>query len=1192
MRRLKHLFLLPCLLLSLAGLNAQEIDLNVLYKIKSPSGLVIDNRSLFDDNVGIFLAKEVQDSKGQVWRLKKVDDGYYSITNPYVGKSLDNANIQTGDGNAIIQWGESQGNQNQHWKIELTGTGEVQITQRITGMTLAYSGDEADGAQIYQLPNSSQLWRLVPTSLKAANDYTVRGDAEWEDERIFAVNKEPGHATYVPYPDTESLKNDEYFEKPWVRPNSPFYMLLNGNWKFNWVKQPSERPVDFYKPEYDVSAWKEIPVPSNWEMQGYGTPIYTNITYPFKNNPPLIQSQEGYTNEQEPNPVGSYRRSFTLPQDWKDKEVFLHFDGVYSGMYVWINGEEVGYSQGANNDAEFNITQYLKKGENTIAVEVYRWTDGSYIEDQDMFRLSGIHRDVYLFAVPKLHVADFAIESEFTGDDFSSGIFKVKAQIDNKEAKAFKKHNLKVTLIDPRGAEILTLNQPVEQAGESSVDYYLRAKVDNPALWSAETPELYTVVLSLQDQKGTETEVMSSKFGFRKVEIKNKRVYVNGQQVFFKGVNRHDIHPVFGKAVPVESMIEDILLMKRHNVNTVRTSHYPNDPKMYALYDYYGLYIMDEADCENHGNHSISDKPSWEAAYVDRIERVIRRDKNHPSVIFWSLGNEGGSGRNFDAMYKRAKEMDPTRPVHYEGKNSIADMESNMYPSLSDMIRRDHRESDKPYFLCEYVHAMGNAVGNLKEYWDYIENGSERIIGGCVWDWVDQGLVKFGGPENVYYYGGDFGDKPNDYDFCINGLVTPDRRVTAKLLEVKKIYQYIKMTPVALLNRRIGVENRYDFTDLSEFDIKWEFIEDGRVKSEGTMAAPALAPDHKTTLVIPFDNKQEAGKEYFLNVYFMLKNDKVWAPKGHVVASEQFALNQRPAVPAVQTADLPALQTSSTDNMLVVTGNGFSVAFDKQTAQMVSLKYGDKEMLHNKSGLQFNWYRSVNNDKYTDQRYYDTESKPLLFSFYGAPDDRSVTVVTDMMATIKRNREINIPVTVRYQIYANGTIDVDASFVMPSNADIVHRLGLRMVMPTDYENVEYYGRGPQENYMDRKESAFIGRYSSTVRDMEAEHYVRAQSMGNREDVRWLTLTDKDGNGVKVTSKDKLNFSALHFTDDALWQAAHDYRLDEIRRPEIYLSLDAIQQGLGNASCGPRPLQEYMIPVNSPVSYSFRIEPVR
>jgi beta-galactosidase len=1170
----------------------QEINPDVLYKIVSPSGLVVDNGDSNDDSSGLHLAKNVEANQGQLWSIRKVDNNYYIITNVYE-KSIDNNNIEDGSGNPVIQWTEGRGNRNQHWKIQITGTGAYQITHRLSGMALAYLGEEKAGEVIYQLPNSSQLWRLVETSIKVPVNNIVRGETEWENELIFAVNKEPGHATYIPYPDTRTLKQDEYYNKPWVQPNSPYYLSLNGNWKFNWVKQPSERPVDFYKTNYDVSKWKEIAVPSNWEMLGYGTPIYTNITYPFLNKPPLILPKKGYTNEYEPNPVGSYRRNFILPEDWNDKEVILHFDGVYSGVYVWINGEKVGYSEGANNDAEFNITKYLKKGNNTIASEVYRWTDASYIEDQDMFRLSGIHRDVYLYATPKIHVYDYHLQAEFDGDNLSKSIFKVDALIKNYNTKDSKKHNIVVTLLDPSGKQVANLSQVVDVDKSTNKDVSMQTEVNNPLLWSAETPNLYTAIVSLQDNKGKEIEAMVSKFGFRKIEIKNKRVYVNNQQVFFKGVNRHDTHPQLGKAIPVESMIEDILLMKQHNINTIRTSHYPNSPKMYALYDYYGLYTMDEADLENHGNHSISDKPSWEAAYVDRIDRVIRRDKNHPSVIFWSLGNEGGNGQNFDAMYKHAKELDPSRPIHYEGKNEVADMDSHMYPSVERMTQFDQRDSDKPYFLCEYAHAMGNAVGNLYEYWDYIENKSQRMIGGCIWDWVDQGINMYGKPANQYYYGGDFGDKPNDADFCCNGLITPDRRVTAKLLEVKKIYQYIRFKPVALVSGKVEIENRYNFTDLSDFDLKWEVIKDGEVVESGTLATPSLGAFQKTIITVPFNKSLEAGKEYFLNVYCTLKNNTSWAEKGHVVASEQFALSNRSTVPLVATQDLPELLLSNVHSVLTIKGNNdFSISFDEKTGMMTSLVYSGKEMVHKKSGLQFNWYRSVSNDKYTDQNYYNTAYDSPLFTYQLSKDKKSVTIIYNTTATIENDKGIRVPLFIKYVVYGNGTVDVDASFAMPNNADIVHRLGLQMVLPQGYENVKYYGHGPHENYWDRKHSAFIGLYQTTVTDMEAEHYVRSQSMGNREGVRWLSLTDTAGKGMKVISKDNLSVTALHFTDAEIWKAAHDFKLKEIRKPEVYLSLDCIQQGLGNASCGPRPLAEYMIPVNIPMSYSFRIEPVR
>ena len=1171
--------------------QSQEINAEVLYKIVSPSGLVIDNKQSDQNGDGFVLSKNNGNNKGQLWKITRLKNGYYTIANPFVRRSMDNGNIHAGEGSELMQWESSNSNGNQQWTIHVTGTGAYAITQRISNMSLAYNGEDVAGSKIFQLPNSSQVWRLVETSVKSPKEVIVRGKTEWENELIFGVNKEPGHNTYIPYPSIESLKADKTFEKPWETPNSDYYLSLNGNWKFNWVKQPSERPANFYKMNYDVSAWKEIPVPSNWEMHGYGTPIYTNITYPFKNNPPLIQPQKGYTNEIEVNPVGSYRREFTIPAGWDGKEIMLHFNGVYSGIYVWINGQKVGYSEGANNDAEFNITKYVKTGTNTIAAEVYRFTDASYIEDQDMFRLSGIHRDVYVYATPKVHVRDYFLKSEFNGNDFNAATFKAELSVRNYGNSTAKAETAELSLLDPSGKEVVTLSQSIASLkGSTEQKYDLQAKVNNPLLWSAENPHLYTAIVSLKNSEGEVTEAMSSKFGFRKIEIKNKRVYINNKAVFFKGVNRHDIHPQYGKAVPKESMIEDILLMKNHNINMVRTSHYPNDPKMYAMYDYYGLYIMDEADLENHGNGSISDKPSWIPAFVDRIERVIERDKNHPSVIFWSLGNEGSNGENFAAMSKRAREMD-SRPIHYEGKNEVADIRSQMYPDMKDLNRIDQMDEDKPYFFCEYAHSMGNAPGNLGEYWDYIEK-SQRIIGGCVWDWVDQGINKYGDSADKYYYGGDFGDKPNDKDFSCNGLTTPDRRVTAKLLEAKKVFQYIKMTPLALMSGKIEIENKYAFTNLNEFDITWEVIKDGVKSESGTIPSINLEPDEKLPVVIPYDKNLEIGKEYFLNVYFSLKNKTRWADKGHVVASEQFALTSRPVVPMVDANTLNALDISTQGKDLVIKGGDFGITFDTNSGVMKSLRYDDQEMIHQNNGFALNWYRSISNDKYTDQNYYPTTYGKPLFSYQVADDKKSITILSYMDATIAYRNPVVIPHLVKYVIYGNGTVDVDASFTLPQNSAIVHRLGLQVVLPQEFENIQWYGRGPHENYWDRKRSAYFGQFDKTVKEMEEEHYIRAQSMGSREDVRWFIISDKNNRGLKITSKDQLSFSALHFSDKDLWEAEHDFELNNIRKPQVYLSLDCIQQGLGNASCGPRPLPEYMIPVNQPVGYSFRIEPVR
>jgi len=1191
--RNKLLFVLACLLCFYSNAVSQEFNPQKLYQIISPSGLAVDNQQSDHNNDRIFLSKKQKENKGQLWKITRLANGYYTIENPFVKKSLDNGNIHSGLGNELIQWDANNSNTNQQWEIVTSGMGSFKVTQRSSNMILAVNGEEKAGVTLYQIPNSSQLWSIVETSVNAPIEKIVRGKNEWENELIFAVNKEKGHNTYIVYPNTVSLKTDKYFETPWMEPSSEYYQSLDGNWKFNWVKQPSERPVNFYKPNYDVSSWKEILVPSCWESLGYGTMLYTNITYPFRKNPPLIQTVKGYTIEKEPNPVGSYRKDFAIPENWDGKQIFLHFDGVYSGMYVWINGQKVGYSQGANNDAEFDITRYVKTGKNILAVEVYKWTDGSYIEDQDMFRFAGIHRSVYLYATPKVHIRDYFLKSEFNGDDFSSTTFRVEASICNYNKKNSAPVILDVSLLDSKGNIISSLTKDIASlGGEKEVKIDLQTIVKNPALWSAEIPNLYSVILSLKDDQGKESEAISSKFGFRKIEIKNKRVYVNGQQIFFKGVNRHDTHPKFGKTIPTDMMLTDILMMKQHNVNTIRTSHYPNSPKMYAMFDYYGLYVMDEADLENHGDGSISGKPSWINAYVDRIERVIERDKNHPSVIFWSLGNEAGNGDNFWEMRKRAKELDPSRPIHYEGKNEVADIDSHMYPSIDRMTTFDQQKSDKPYFLCEYVHAMGNAMGNLAEYWEYIEDNSQRMIGACVWDWVDQGHNKTGEPDNRYYYGGDFGDKPNDGDFACNGLTTPDRRITAKLIELKRIYQYIKFRPTALSAGKIGIENKYDFLNLNIFNISWQVIEDGIITESGTLPALNLAPDGKTTADIPFKRSYSPGKEYFLNISVTLKDKTIWADRGHQVAATQFALTPRPAIAMVNNNSFPSLNTEESGNELIISGDGFNIIFDRTTGRMTSLKYGSTEYIHNRNGLNLNWYRSVGNDKFTDQKYYPvTESKPV-FIYSISEDKKTVTIINDNTATINSEKPVRLPYLVKYRICGNGTIDVDANFTKPSNGAIIRRLGLQMQLPKGFDNIKYYGKGPHENYTDRIKSADVGLYSTTPLKMEEEHYLRSQSMGNREDIRWIEITNNNSQGLKITSKDNMAFSALHFTDQAVWEATHDFNLEKIRKPEIYLNLDCIQQGLGNATCGPNPLQKYMIPENKPLSYSFRIEKIK
>lgn len=1180
---------LIALAFSVSSAVAQQFDPKQGYEIHTVNGLVLDNQENLDTNTKVFISKREADKESQVWNLIPCElEGCYTITSPLTQMNIDNSGKGKVDC-AVIQWSADARNPNQQWKVTALPNGNYIFTNVATGYNLGFSDAGPVGDPVFQLKadasKNSQQWQIRKSNLKVvAEALKVKSTHDWENERIYAVNKEEGRATFIPFANSEEMKADPAYMRPWERTNSSRYQLLNGNWKFNWVKQPSERPANFYKTNYDVSDWKEIPVPSNWEMHGYGTPIYTNITYPIRNNPPFIQGQRGYTVEKEPNAVGSYRRDFTLPADWKDKEVFIHFDGIYSAAYIWVNGKKVGYSQGANNDAEFRITPHVKPGKNMVAVEVYRWCDGSFLEDQDMFRLSGIHRDVYLVATPKVRLRDIHLTS-LISDRLDKAELKVKADVHN-YGKQAREVTLRVSLFNTKGESLRSFTMPTGQisGGQENVCEG-KTTIRDPQLWSAETPDLYTVNFELLDTAGNVLEATTQQYGFRKIEIRNNKVYINNALVLFKGANRHDTHPQFGKAVPVESMIEDILLFKRFNLNTVRTSHYPNDPKMYALYDYYGLYVVDEADIECHGNMSLSTRESWEGAYVDRMVRMVERDKNHPSVIFWSMGNESGGGRNFEATYKAAKAIDG-RYIHYEGMNDVADMDSRMYPSIEGMIEQDEQPRNKPYFLCEYAHAMGNAIGNLEEYWDYIENHSKRMIGGCIWDWVDQGLNMPGQPADHYYFGGSFGDRPNDNDFCCNGIVTPDRRITPKLWEVKKVYQYVTLEPNG--ENSVGVRNRYAFLNLHDFNLRYVILKDGVPVMEEEFTLPDGKPGEHRAVQIPYSRYLTPESEYFLNLEVKLKEDCVWAKAGHIVATEQLLLQKashaglQPVTSSVFAEEHPFKVVEEEKRYLFFRSPGVEITFDKAVGKLTEVRYNGKNMLHLRNGWALNTFRFINNDV---RRWEEPRTEVIAFEWKWAEDNQSAVITIQLQQTVGN---VKVPHVLTYRLYGNGEIDVDASFTTTDEFNLP-RLSLQALFNPSLEQVEWYGRGPIENYQDRKNAAYVGKYQSSVSDMQ-EKYVRSQTMGGRCDTRWLTLTDKEGKGVKITSADTFDFSALHYTDKDLFEVKYGHAVSDIRRAEVVLNLDCIQRGLGNASCGPAPRPKYEIQKGTVYQYAFRMSP--
>lgn len=1168
---------LLCFMVSV--LNAQTFKPNAYYKIYNDQGEVMDNGNVDENNANIILGKESRGSLGQFFKINTNNEGNHFLTIAGFNKGLDCTGSPS-ENTLILQWDANITNSNQLWTLTSLGNDRYVITsKRAPHLALGYRKDGKVQLIAKDQNDKTQQWTIRETHDKLPKIVYKTGKENWENERIFAINKEEGRNTFMPFFSEQALKNDPTFEQPWQTPQAENYMLLSGTWKFKWVSNPQDRTKDFYKNNYDVSSWDNIKVPSSWEMLGYGTPIYTNVTYPHRNQPPFILPVEGWTIEKELNPVGSYKREFTLNSDWTtDKEVFLHFDGCYSALYIWINGKYVGYSQGANNDAEFDITKYIKKGKNTIACEVYRWSDGSYLEDQDMFRLSGIHRNVYLYATKKVRVRDFQITDKLS-DDLKQATYNVEAEIKSYD-KSYKGLQLQVEVLDAQNKTVSIEKVNVPTVGrKNSVEINVKGKIPaQVALWSAEFPNLYTFIVTLKDANGKLIETTSNKYGFRKIEQKDNKVYINNELVLFKGVNRHDTHPILGKAIPVESMIEDIVLMKLNNINMVRTAHYPNDARMYALYDYYGLYVMDEADVECHGNLSISGKENWEPAMIDRVVRMIERDKNHPSVIFWSLGNECGGGKNFDAMYETAKALDSSRMIHYEGKNDVMDMDSHMYPSLKNMIDFDKAARNKPYFLCEYAHAMGNSIGNLAEYWDYIENHSNRLIGGCIWDWVDQGLCKLGRPQNELYYGSDFGDKPNSYDFCANGIVTSYRKETPKLMEVKKVYQYIEVKSVHGTDGRITIKNKYDFTHLDAFVMDWTLLQNGIVIEKGTMSLPGALPNETVEVEVPFSSTLDNHSEYAINTYFRKVNDEKWVPQSHHYASEQIVI--RPQTTNQVTPQKGEINFSENDKDATFEGNQFSLRLDKQTGVITSLKYDKKEMIHAGNGFNFNWYRSCNNDG----RNYMLTQTGIRSINIKSQNGYYIVTIEHFAKIINNKREAHYPYTVEYTISGEGQIDVKADFTLNEKTYAVPRFGLTASLASDLENVTYYGRGPWENYSDRKTSAFLGVYHNTVTGFE-EEYIRTQTMGNRDDVRWMTLTNEQGNGVKIQGKEHFSFSALHFTDKMLWNdLRHGHDLAKNRLSETVLCLDAIQRGLGNQSCGPGPLEQYSI---KPGTYSLR-----
>jgi beta-galactosidase len=817
-----------------------------------------------------------------------------------------------------------------------------------------------------------QLLLAAPAARPAQDASRTRaGLPEWEDPHVLAVNREPAHATFASYPTEAAARRASDAA-------SPFARLLGGRWKFHWSPTPAGRPADFHRPEYDAAGWAEIKVPSNWEMEGYGTPIYTNIVYPFKRDAPRVMGEPpaDWTAFGERNPVGSYRRTFDLPAAWAGRRTFLVFGGVSSAFYVWVNGRRVGYSEDSRLPAEFDITDYVKPSGNLLAVEVYRWSDGSYLEDQDFWRMSGIFRDVQLVSRAPLHVRDFYARTTLDAD-YRDAALKLRVKVRNagqREAPAA----VEAKLFDAAGRAVFSrAGEAVTVAGRGEAALAFEQKVASPRKWSAEDPYLYTLLLTLKDGAGRVVEVVPWRVGFRSSEIRNGQLLFNGRPLMLKGANRHEHDPDLGQVVTVERMVEDIRLMKQHNLNAVRTSHYPNDPRWYELCDRYGLYVLDEANIESHGyganeEQRVSTGEDFTAAHVERVARTIERDKNHASIFMFSLGNEAGVGRNLAAAREWAKTHYPELPIAYEpGESRHGDAYSPMYTPPDQLVSAWERHGKgKPMFLIEYAHAMGNSVGNLQEYWTVIES-HPSMHGGFIWDWVDQGIRQKGaGQKPRWLYGGDFGDKPNDDNFCTNGLVFPDRTPHPSLAEVKKVYQYIKVEPIDLTTGRVRVRNKYLFRDLSFVEGAWELTKDGATVRRGRLPRLTFAAGAAEELTLGLGQSDiSPGAESHLKVTFALGAAESWAPKGHVVAWDQFELpgggrrgQAAPPSSAPATSALPPLKLDETAEAFLVSGPDFSARFGKRSGALEAYEHGGRQLLAGALTPNF-WRAPIDNDR-------------------------------------------------------------------------------------------------------------------------------------------------------------------------------------------------------------------------------------
>ena len=1194
-------------------------------------------------------------NNGQKWITKK---GNYSTSYPWhIVNVMSSKALDMAGNNAKVmplQWTSEndylggQANVNQEWKFEeVDATNHTyKIYAYTQNKTYYLTYDGTDGGKLGRTTdsNSATAFGFISTDGTAGGGTTSGGgtgsggsttspnhgsfSVSWiKDPSKVSDYKEDAHATFIPYASVEQMKADtKHYAEPWQQPDEKKaeYINLNGTWKFKYVAgksswfSASPGESEFQAKDYNDSNWDDIRVPLSWEMANYGKPVYTNVGYPFKNNPPDANTGMSDYGVTDNNATGFYRRTINIPETWKDKRVFVHFDGVYSAAVVWVNGKYVGYSQDSNTDAEFDITGFVTTGDNQLSVRVYRWCDGSYLEGQDMWHLSGIHRDVYLVATPKVFVSDHYITSSLN-DEATSGSMSVKLTVDNRNNTSATK-TLQVSLLDADGKQIATGTETYSGTAKAEKTITF-GNLSSLHPWSAEDPYLYTVVISQKDENGTEEMAFSTKYGFKTVKISGTQLLVNGKRIFVKGVNTQDTHPEYGRAIDMETMLKDIKMMKQANVNTIRTSHYPRQPKMYAMMDAFGMYCVNEANVECHGKQGLASNSSWQTAITDREVRMVKRDRNHPSVLFWSLGNECGAASDFSSAKTEMKKYD-SRPIFYCNEDynvGYSDLHSNMYPTVEATSSKSNGANGKPYFICEYAHAMGQAVGNLKEYWDVIEK-STGIIGGCIWDWVDQsvydpaklvnGQKKSANGFNYWVSGYDYNSTSGiNYgfqgNFLNNGIVTPDRTWTGKLSEVKKVYQYVKFSDFNTSAKSVKIENKYAFMPISpdNFEIGYRVMKDGYLVENGKIESfSTIAAGFSADVTLPIKTSASDDAEYLVNVELRVKKPTngaadwtTWAEEGYSIADAQFSLSKQDTSNGTAkgtdgTMGFPVLPIyTSKGGSLSVSGNTvsgtdnngkeYSISFSN--GKMISWTYEGQNLIA--AGPDFNSYRDVDNDRWISSSYSNWSSLSVTSALKKSGNNATMSV---------EGSATGCSYTTDYTFYPDGTVDMKVTF---SPSQSLARIGLGMQFAAGFENVEFYARGPRSNYSDRKTGSYLGRFTTTVDDM-VDELIHPQTFGDHEDLRELILTNKTEGvqlGVKVGGR--ASFSLSHYDEtqwckgtDNMWkQKLHWY--DLTRNSQVYAHFDYMQRGLGNNSCGgDQTLSDYVCP--SWGSYTLRFKP--